>query len=97
MDFGALKGIKKWLESKFDHTLLLDSDDPLLPVFRLLENQGACKLVVFEDVGMEGTAKYVFDYVDRDVRARTSERVWVHSVECRENDKNSAIFIKSDI
>jgi 6-pyruvoyltetrahydropterin/6-carboxytetrahydropterin synthase len=97
MDFGGLKQIKVWLEDKFDHTLLLDSADPLLPTFRLLQDQGACKLTIFEDVGMEGTAKFVFDHVDRYIRDETLGRVWVHSVECRENDKNSAIFIKSDI
>mgnify|MGYP003121976312 CR=1 FL=1 len=49
MDFGDLKPVKAWLKYHFDHTLLLDSDDPLLPMFRLL-----------------------------------------HSIEVRENDKNSA-------
>jgi len=97
MDFGHLKGIKKWLESKFDHTLLLDEADPLLPVFELLQEKGACKLTILPDVGMEGTAKYVFDFIDRDIRAKTCGRVWVYSVECRENDKNSAIYIKSDM
>ena len=93
MDFGSLKGIKTWLEEKFDHTLLLDERDPLLPVFKLLEAEGACKLVVLPDVGMEGSAKFVFDYVSRDVALKTSGRVWVCSVEMRENDKNSAIYV----
>ena len=49
MDFGKLKPVKAWLEDHFDHTLLLDSDDPLLPQFRALEAAGACKLVVYGD------------------------------------------------
>jgi len=96
MDFGGLKGIKSWLEEKFDHTLLLDEQDPLLPVFKLLEEQGACKLTILPDVGMEGSARYIFDYVDRDLVLKTSGRVWVHSVECRENDKNSAMYIRPE-
>ena len=93
MDFGDLKEIKVWLEDKFDHTLLLDEEDPLLEDFQKLETQGACKLTVLPDVGMEGTAKYVFDHISKWVADKTSGRVWVHSVECRENEKNSAIYI----
>ena len=92
MDFGDLKPVKAWLEDHYDHTLLLDSDDPLLPAFRKLEEQGACKLVVYDDVGMEGSARFVFDWVAPWVEAHTNGRVELESVECRENDKNSAIY-----
>ena len=90
MDFGKLKPVKAWLEDTFDHTLLLDTGDPLIPQFRAIEEQGGCKLVVFDDVGMEGTARFVFDWLDAWVRERTADRVWVVSVEVRENEKNSA-------
>ena len=90
MDFGKLKPVKAWLEDTFDHTLLLDTGDPLIPQFRAIEEQGGCKLVVFDDVGMEGTCAYVKDWVDRWLEAETGGRVWLHSVEVRENDKNSA-------
>ena len=93
MDFGALKPIKAWLELQFDHTLLLDSDDPLLPMFRQLEDQGACRLVVFEDVGMEGSARHIYDYVNEWVQEHTNHRVYVYSVEVAENEKNSALFM----
>ena len=92
MDFGALKPVKQWLESQFDHTLLLDADDPLLADFQALESQGACRLVVYDDVGMEGTARYVFDWVSAWVQEATNDRVRLEQVECRENDKNSAIY-----
>jgi len=92
MDFGQLSEVKAWLEARFDHTLLLDADDPLLPKFRALEAEGACSLVVYDDVGMEGTARFVFDWVDAWVRDKTQGRAHVESVECRENDKNSAIY-----
>ena len=95
MDFGALKPVKAWLEEHFDHTLLIDADDPLMDTFRQLETQNACKLVVFEDVGMEGTAQFVFDWLDTWVQNNTHGRVWVHSVEVRENEKNSAKLTRS--
>jgi 6-pyruvoyltetrahydropterin/6-carboxytetrahydropterin synthase len=93
MDFGHLDAVKQWLEEHFDHTLLLDADDPLLPQFRDLESMGACKLVIYDDVGMEGTARFIMDWVSLWVAERTGGRVWLHSVEVRENDKNSARLI----
>ena len=92
MDFGALKPVKAWLDDHFDHTLLLDDDDPLLPEFRQLAEKGACKLVTFADVGMEGTAEFVFNWLDSWVKNVTQDRVWLVSLEVRENDKNSAIY-----
>lgn len=93
MDFGALGEVRAWLDDRFDHTLLLDAADPLLPDFRALEAKGGCKLTVFDDVGMEGSAKYVFDWLDPWVREQSGGRVWVASIECRENDKNSGQYI----
>ena len=90
MDFGQLKEVKQWLEDRFDHTLLIDSDDPLLHQFTELHRQGACKLVSFQDVGMEGTCAFVKEYMDRWLLENTGGRVWLHSIEVRENEKNSA-------
>ena len=90
MDFGQLKPVKAWLEETFDHTLLLDTGDPLIPEFKQIEEQGGCKLVVYDDVGMEGTCKFVMDWVDQWLETETQGRVWLHSIEVRENDKNSA-------
>ena len=92
MDFGGLKEVKVWLEDTFDHTLLLDEDDPLLPEFRELEVRGACKLRVWEDVGLEGTAKMVYEQVSSMINEATGGRVWITKVEVMENDKNSASF-----
>lgn len=93
MDFGGLKPVKAWLESQFDHTLLLDSDDPLLPDFRALESKGACRLVTFNDVGMEGSAQYISDYVSQWLAATTHNRVYVVSVTVAENTKNSGQYL----
>ena len=93
MDFGDLKEVHKYLEKEFDHTLLLDDDDPLLPEFRELEKKGACKVRTWHGgVGMEGTAEMVYKQVNFMVTQKTAFRVWVTSVECRENEKNSAVY-----
>ena len=91
-DFGDLKPVKAWLESQFDHRLCIDADDPLLPEFRAMEAKGAARLTVFEEVGMEGSAKYVFDWVQAWVQNQSEGRVWVVSVEARENAKNAATY-----
>jgi len=97
MDFSLLKPIQAWLESQFDHTLLLDEDDPLVPKFAALAREGACRLVLLPDVGMEGSGRHVFDYVHGWVQDVTEGRVWVHSVEMRENSKNSALVCRGQM
>ena len=62
MDFGGLKPIKAWLEDLFDHTLLINEDDPELAFFQEMERRDLCRLRVMPNVGMEGSAKYVFEY-----------------------------------
>lgn len=77
VDFGKLKFIKKWLEENFDHTLVLNEDDPCL---RYLKN-GLCnsesivddpllpnhthfpfaKIIEVPNCGAEGLAKWVLE------------------------------------
>ena len=92
MDFGGLKEVKKWLESMFDHTFLASEDDPYLEEFVRLDKEGVIQLRVLPNAGMEGTAKFVYDHVNKMVQKTTNQRVWVTKVEVRENEKNSAFF-----
>lgn len=97
VDFGELKWLKDWLEHMFDHTLLLNADDPLLPTFREIERGGGAAIRIMPyGVGMEGTAQHVCEVVTRELTERTKGRAWVYSVEARENDKNSAIYTNPD-
>ena len=92
MDFGGLKEVKKWLESMFDHTFLSSEDDPYLEEFVRLDKEGVIQLRVLPNAGMEGTAKFVYEHVNKMVQKSTDNRVWVTKVEVRENEKNSAFF-----
>ncbi len=92
VDFGGLKDVKAWLDDMFDHTFLANQDDPYLEKFRQLDEDGVIQLRILPNVGMEGTAKYVFEKVDEMIRKSTGDRAWVHSLEVRENEKNSAIY-----
>jgi len=94
VDFGNLRWLHDRLDAYFDHTLLLCKDDPLLPKFQELEALGACRLVIMPyGVGMEDTAQAIGEWTDSTLRTVTKGRAWVVSVEARENDKNSAIWL----
>jgi 6-pyruvoyltetrahydropterin/6-carboxytetrahydropterin synthase len=92
VDFGGLKDVKAWLDYMFDHTFLASHDDPFLEDFKRLDKEGVIQLRVLPNAGMEGTAAYVFDHVDKMIREKTQGRAWVTKVEVRENEKNSAIL-----
>ncbi|MEM9533510.1 MAG: 6-carboxytetrahydropterin synthase [Pseudomonadota bacterium] len=94
MDFGDLKVPRRWLEDHFDHTLLLDSDDPLIDAMRAIEAAKGCRLVILDDVSTEGSARFFYDYLNPWVQERTGQRVWVKSVECRENENNSSVYLR---
>ena len=91
VDFGGLKKVKAWLEDKFDHTLLINEDDPMRPLFEKHDG-GLWKLTILPNVGMEGSSNYIYRQVNPMIEEMTQGRCWVVSVECRENVKNSALF-----
>lgn len=92
VDFGGLKDVKKWLDDMFDHTFLASDDDPHLELFRELDQKGVIQLRVMPNCGMEGSAEFVYEHVNKMIREKTNNRAWVSRVEVRENEKNSAIF-----
>lgn len=93
VDYGELDFIKQHLEYMFDHTMLINPDDPHMDKFKELDALGVCALRVMPyGVGMEGTAMYLCEWADALVREKTGGRCWVSSVESRENDKNSSIY-----
>lgn len=92
MDFGDLKEVKSWLEYMFDHTFLVANDDPYLESFEKMNDDGIIQLRTLPNAGMEGTAKFVYDEVNKMIHKKTDNRVWVTKVEVRENEKNSAYY-----
>lgn len=93
MDFGGLDEVKKWLANMFDHTFLVAQDDPEITRFKELDQNGLIQMRILPNVGMEGTAKYVFEELSGVINKQTSGRVWISKIEVRENEKNSAIYI----
>ena len=91
-DFGALKPVREWLKSTFDHTMLVAEDDPELPRFELLARDGLIDLRVLPATGCEAKARYTFDHVASFIEKASSSRVWLESVEVMEHSGNSAIY-----
>ena len=92
VDFGGLKEIKRQLEDWFDHTVILQSDDPLVPTFQKLAKEGHCQLRTFPLISCEGLAQYVGEYVDAFLQERYDGRCWVEESHHSECAKNSAIY-----
>lgn len=94
VDYGDLKELKYHLDYMYDHTLILDSEDPEMEEFRKMEKRGTCDIRTHPlGPGMEGTAHYLCEWTDEWLRNKTKGRAWVISVEARENDKNSSIYL----
>lgn len=97
VDYGDLDELKQHLDYMYDHTLVLDENDPFMDTFRQLESQGVCDVRTQPlGPGMEGTAHYLCEWADEWLRKKTKGRAWVISVEARENDKNSSIYRNPD-
>lgn len=77
VDFGKLKFIKAWLDDQFDHTLLLNEDDPALTYLLckvatvddsemgLALGPGCfAKIIVVPNCGAEGLAKWVLEQLN---------------------------------
>ena len=93
VNFGGLKELKAILQHQFDHTMCVDAQDPLLPLFKQLHEAGGCDLRVMEQgVGIERTAEWCFEAADKHVRELTNNRCWVDQVEVFEHELNSAIY-----
>lgn len=94
VDFGLFSrnGLKQWLNDMFDHTTIIEKDDPQLESFKWMEELGLLKLVVLDRIGAESAAKLVFDKFNEVFANTEGGRIKVVKVECNENTKNSGIY-----
>jgi len=94
VDFGLFgrNGLKDWLDSMFDHTLLIEKDDPYKDIFEQLGTMGLAKPIFMDRIGAESAAKLVFDKFNDWFSKNEGGRIKVIKVECNENKKNSGIY-----
>jgi 6-pyruvoyltetrahydropterin/6-carboxytetrahydropterin synthase len=99
-DYGGFKskpignGLKDWMDYMWDHTLLIEKDDPYLDLFESM-NPTVCHLRVMDKIGAESAAKLVYDKFNDELSKQGGGRVKVTKVECWEADKNSSIYMES--
>ena len=59
MDFSSLKPLEKKLKDQFDHTFLINKDDPLLKYWEKLNQLDALDLRIMDNVGMEFSSQLI--------------------------------------
>jgi 6-pyruvoyltetrahydropterin/6-carboxytetrahydropterin synthase len=98
VDYGGFKdkpvgnGLKSWMDHMWDHTLLIQKDDPYADVFEQLGQMGLAKVHLLDKMGAESNAKLVYDHFNEVLSKTDAGRCKVIKVECFENDKNSSIY-----
>jgi 6-pyruvoyltetrahydropterin/6-carboxytetrahydropterin synthase len=98
VDYGSFKkpphgnGLRQWLDDTFDHTTLIEKDDPYLDFFQTAAMEGLMKVIVMDKMGAESCAKLVFDKFNEVLSKTDAGRCKVIKVECFENDNNSSIY-----
>ena len=98
VDFGGFKskpignGLKDWMDHMWDHTLLIEKDDPFADVFEQLGQMGLAKVHLMDKMGCESLAKLVSDKFNEVLSNTDGARCKVIKVECFEHGKNSSIF-----
>ena len=92
VDFSSLNSLEEKLKNQFDHTFLVNSDDPLLPIWKELHLKEALNLRIMDNVGMEASAHLVWQWSNDLLVDRELGRACCWCVEAHENDSNKACF-----
>jgi len=92
VDFGSLSHLKKILQKQFDHTTVLDINDPYIESFTGLDKADVLDLRLMDGVGIEKFAEYCFKISNNVIKEQSEGRCWVDKVEVFEHENNSAIY-----
>ena len=92
VDFSSLRPFEQRLRQQFDHTFLVNADDPLLEEWQRLHELQAIDLRVMENVGMEATAALIWSWANELLQERDAGRTCCYAVEARENSSNAAVY-----
>ena len=92
VDFGSLGKLKSLLRKQFDHTTVIDKDDPFVESFNGLNGAGVIDLRLMDGVGIEKFAEYCFKLSNDFINKQSEGRCWVDKVELFEHENNSAIY-----
>ena len=89
-DFGIFSknGVKEKLKYLFDHTTLVDENDPELVTFQTLHHKNLIQMRIVENLSSEYFAKIVFDILSE----HNTDLMKCIKVQCIENNNNSASY-----
>lgn len=96
MDFGALKDVKEYIRTMFDHKTLVAQDDPELGTMQGLDQRGLIQLMEVTDVGCEAFALMIFKAVKSAVQEYNLEHqtaIYLRGVEVHEHAGNMASYM----
>ncbi len=94
VDFSSLKPLEKRLKDHFDHTFLVNKDDPLLTYWQKLNELEALDLRIMDNVGMEFSSKLIWDWANEYLIQKDHGRTCCWKAESRENKANLAYYEK---
>ena len=92
VDFSGLKPLEKRLKEQFDHTFLVNSDDPLLNYWRKLHDLDALNLKIMDNVGMEFSSEMIWQWANEYLKVNDKGRTCCWKTESKENKSNSASY-----
>jgi 6-pyruvoyltetrahydropterin/6-carboxytetrahydropterin synthase len=100
-DFGGMKRAKNTIQDRspkdfftwlLDHTTVMAEDDPYLPIFKKMEEDGIIQLRILPATGCERFAEYLYNVINEFLLKETDGRVKVVKVEVYENERNAASY-----
>ncbi len=94
IDFGDLKWLREWLKHRFDHTLVINNNDPYVDQLCGLDSIHLAKTILVPNCGAEGLAEYLYEQVNRQLQEITDGRVSLIRVTVFEDSRNSATYVE---
>ena len=100
-DFGGMKRAKTQIAGMspkdyftylLDHTTIVAQDDPYLPHFKQMDEDGIIQLRILDATGCERFAQYLYEIINDFLKVETKGRVKAIKVEVYEHEKNSASY-----
>ena len=96
-------GVLDWLTSwstpcsliltVFVDPLNIENTSPELETFKKLNEKGLIQLVIIPAVGCEKFAEYIYEKINPIIKEQSDDKVRIMSVEVREHESNSAIYM----
>lgn len=100
-DFGGMKRAKTQIAGMspkdyftylLDHTTIVAQDDPYLPHFKQMDEDGIIQLRILDATGCERFAQYLYKIINDFLKVETEGRVKATKVEVYEHERNSASY-----